>query len=246
MLAESIAVGRARTSAARATAASWQYLGALNRGWPMAAQRAAAGVTPEWRPLSRQAYLVLGMIYGGGDSTTGNVAARALQSEVTRPLASDAAELRSQKIHVCVAVQWAIMTGQAPLLGPAPAKLRATEPDASSALRSYFESCALIAEAGRAVLERRPNRRRLMERLDSIQLNGTAWHWLLIAFLAGDLREEGALALVAADTSGTLAAWRHYLALRAEPEDALKADVESVRLQVAQLEAARRVGSRRP
>lgn len=267
-LAESIFAARAASAAERAQVASWQYLGALNRGRPLAARRAAAGFAPEWRPLSRQAYLVLGMMYGRGDSVTGTLAAHALRSEVTRPLATDAAELRSQKIHVCVAVQWAIANGDAALLVSAPAKLRAPEPDIASSTLSSFESCALIAEAGRAVLERRPNARRLVEKLDSIQLSGTAWHWPLsehrvtaklwellgepqralaatrrrldvVAFIAGDLRAEGALALRAADTTGALAAWRHYLVLHAAPEAGVKADVDWVRKQVAAMEAAR-------
>jgi hypothetical protein len=55
-------------------------------------------------------------------------------------------------------------------------------------------------------------------------------------FLSTYLREEGRLAALAGDTDGAIRAWRHYLALRADPEPQLKAGVDSVRAALARLE----------
>jgi hypothetical protein len=106
--------------------------------------------------------------------------------------------------------------------------------------------------AWRSVVEHRPGSRALLNRLDSLLLIGTPWHWALpeyritarlweavgeptlavaairrrrmdIAnYLAADLGEEGRLALAAGDTTGAIAAWRHYLALRSDPEPVLR------------------------
>jgi len=48
-------------------------------------------------------------------------------------------------------------------------------------------------------------------------------------YLAADLGEEGRLALAAGDTAGAVTAWRHYLALRSDPEPTLRAEAAQVR-----------------
>jgi hypothetical protein len=54
-------------------------------------------------------------------------------------------------------------------------------------------------------------------------------------FLAPYLREEGRLAALTGDRAGAIKAYRHYLALRAHPEPALRPQVEQVRAQLARL-----------
>ena len=49
------------------------------------------------------------------------------------------------------------------------------------------------------------------------------------------LREEGRLAALTGDRDGAIAAYRHYLALRAAPEPALVPDVNRVRAALAAL-----------
>jgi DNA-binding SARP family transcriptional activator/TolB-like protein len=54
--------------------------------------------------------------------------------------------------------------------------------------------------------------------------------------LSSFLREEGRLAALAADTVGAIRAYRHYLALRAQPEPRLIPQRDSVRAALAELE----------
>ena len=49
------------------------------------------------------------------------------------------------------------------------------------------------------------------------------------------LREEGRLALSTGDTAGAIRSWRHYLALRPDPEPMAEAEVDSVRRALATL-----------
>jgi tetratricopeptide (TPR) repeat protein len=59
------------------------------------------------------------------------------------------------------------------------------------------------------------------------------WQWP--HYLATHLREEGRLSLAVGDSTGAVAAYRHYLALRPSPEGAARADVELVRAELARL-----------
>jgi eukaryotic-like serine/threonine-protein kinase len=52
------------------------------------------------------------------------------------------------------------------------------------------------------------------------------------------LREEGRLAALTGDTAGAVRAYRHYLALRPDPEAELKPETDSVRAMLARLEPA--------
>jgi tetratricopeptide (TPR) repeat protein len=56
-------------------------------------------------------------------------------------------------------------------------------------------------------------------------------------FLSSYLREEGRLAALIGDREGAIRAYRHYLALRADPEPVLAADVEAVRAELERLVA---------
>jgi hypothetical protein len=169
-------------------------------------------------------------------------------------------------IHVCVSAQWSLAHGDTRTVDATLAKLRTPEPGARGGIVSFYETCAVAIEAWRAVAERRPNSRVLMERLDSLMLTGPAYHWALpdyrIAarlwdssgepvrafaairrrrmdvhlYLAPDLREEGRLALRAGDTTAAVTAWHQYLTVRSDPEPSMRAEVDSVRRQVVALE----------
>jgi hypothetical protein len=54
-------------------------------------------------------------------------------------------------------------------------------------------------------------------------------------FFATMLRQEGRLADLAGDRHGAIEAYRRYLALRTNPEPALKPQVERVRTELARL-----------
>ncbi len=55
--------------------------------------------------------------------------------------------------------------------------------------------------------------------------------WYLSTFL----REEGRLAALTGDTAGAVRAYRHYLALRPDPEPAVRPEVEAVRARLVEL-----------
>jgi serine/threonine-protein kinase len=266
--AQAIIAARARTSHEQPAVASIQYHLALNRGRPTEAHSFAPRLMPEWRPLSRLALEVLSALYGDGDDRAGSAAANQLVSEVERPLARDAAELRSQMIHVCVSAQWSLAHGETRMVDRALTKLRTPEPGAVGSIVAFYETCAATIAAWRSVVEHRPDSRALLTRLDSLLLTGTPWHWALpeyrvaarlwemtgdrvravaairrrridiTNYLAADLGEEGRLALAAGDTAGAVTAWRHYLALRSDPEPTLRAEAAHVRRQTDLLSAS--------
>jgi hypothetical protein len=59
-------------------------------------------------------------------------------------------------------------------------------------------------------------------------------------YLATSLREEGRLALAVGDSVGAATAFRRLLALRDAPEPAVRSETDSVRAELARLEAAAR------
>jgi tetratricopeptide (TPR) repeat protein len=70
--------------------------------------------------------------------------------------------------------------------------------------------------------------------LAAVRRRPYAYH--LTDYLAAHLREEGRLAALTGDSAGAIRAYQHYLALRSDPEPALKPAVEAVRAELAKLE----------
>jgi serine/threonine-protein kinase len=62
------------------------------------------------------------------------------------------------------------------------------------------------------------------------------WNDISSPYLAAQLREEGRLATLTGDREGAIRAYRHYLALRSEPEPAVAAQVAAVRAELRRLE----------
>ena len=56
-------------------------------------------------------------------------------------------------------------------------------------------------------------------------------------YLSTYLREEGRLSALTGDTAGAVRAYRHYLALRPDPEPAVRPEVDAVRTRLAGLRA---------
>jgi serine/threonine-protein kinase len=69
--------------------------------------------------------------------------------------------------------------------------------------------------------------------LAAVRRRPYAYH--LTDYLAAHLREEGRLAALTGDDAGAVSAYRHYLALRSDPEPALRPAVDSVRAELAKL-----------
>ena len=73
--------------------------------------------------------------------------------------------------------------------------------------------------------------------LDAVRRRAYAYH--RSEYLASHLREQGRLAALTGDRPGAVRAYRHYLALRSDPEPARSADAEHVRAELAKLEQPR-------
>ena len=71
--------------------------------------------------------------------------------------------------------------------------------------------------------------------LSAVRRRSYAYH--LTDYLAPHLRQEGRLAALTGDSAGAVRAYRHYLALRSDPEPALRPAVEAVRAELAKLAA---------
>jgi hypothetical protein len=69
--------------------------------------------------------------------------------------------------------------------------------------------------------------------LAAVRRRPYAYH--LSDYLAPHLREEGRLAALTDDRQGAIRAYHHYLALRSDPEPALRPRVEAVRAELAKL-----------
>jgi tetratricopeptide (TPR) repeat protein len=69
--------------------------------------------------------------------------------------------------------------------------------------------------------------------LAAVRRRSYSYH--LTDYLAPHLREEGRLAALTGDRSGAVRAYRHYLALRSDPEPALRPAVEAVRAELAKV-----------
>ena len=69
--------------------------------------------------------------------------------------------------------------------------------------------------------------------LSAVRRRSYAYH--LTDYLATHLRQEGRLAALSGDTSGAIRAYRHYLALRSDPEPSLRSVIEAVRAELAKL-----------
>jgi hypothetical protein len=64
--------------------------------------------------------------------------------------------------------------------------------------------------------------------LQAVRRRGSAFLWVP-SFMTSFLAEEGRLAALTGDTAGAVRAYRHYLALRFDPEPSVRPKVEAVR-----------------
>jgi hypothetical protein len=71
--------------------------------------------------------------------------------------------------------------------------------------------------------------------LAAVRRRPYAYH--LSDYLAPHLREEGRLAALVGDTAEAVRAYQRYVALRSDPEPALRPEVDAVRTELAKLEA---------
>ncbi len=240
---------------------------ALNRGRPHEAQSVAEAMSPGWSPADRLAVVVLSGLYGDGDTAAAAAAARVLEKQATAPFAHAAKQRHDQYEYVCVVEQWHVAHGAFASLPVAIAKLRVPDATAPAWLSTQNAMCSATLEAALAASRARPDAGVLAERLDSMIHAGPEWRWSFprhrvlarlwesrgdrhraldavrrrrrpqVRYLASDLHEEGRLAALVGDTAGAIRAYRHYLALRLDPEPGVRPEVEGVLAELTRLDA---------
>jgi hypothetical protein len=258
----------------------------LNRGRLRLVQADSARCATRCRQL-RQSHITL-VLAAGVDSSIGAPAAAGLAPWADAPLATDPVQRERQVRDVCLVEQWRLSRGDTRTARRAIRTISAlaTGPDSVGA-GPDASLCAATLEALAATIERRPDARAAVARLDALDRREgrflgygpyavavpnlvtarlLATHGDLRAalaatrrrsyhpmfgpyFLAPQLREEARLAAAVGDMVGARRAYRHYLALRTDPEPMFADEVRAVRAEYSRLEgaaiAAGRVGERR-
>ncbi len=199
----------------------------------------------------------------------GAPAARQIEESAAAVLSADPA-IQSVPVlgDLFVAAQWRLWRGDTVQVSRAVDLLRR-----AAVKDSWFGSRVVLLDALLASVARRPDAPALMNRVDSLALQGccesTHYANLVLArlreragdalgalkgvrrarwyfppeYLSSSLREEGRLAALTGDRQGAIRAYRHYLTLRSTPEPAMRREVEHIRSELARLE---KLQGRRP
>jgi DNA-binding SARP family transcriptional activator len=243
------------------------YTLALNRGRPQEAQRVAARMSPGWSSADRLAVVVLSALYGDGDTAAAGVAVRTLGRLIEVPFPARGKPLHDRLEYVCVVEQWRVAHGDYATTPAAITRLRVLDSSAPDWLIMQNAACSAALETSLSASRSGSETAVLLQRVDSIVQAIPGWRWSFprhrivaqlwadredwvralaairrrphgsVGDLAADLREEARLAVNAGDTAGAVRAYRHYLALRVDPEPALLPQVEAVRATLARLGA---------
>jgi len=234
-------------------------------GRPAAAMATFAGLGPkEAIPTllrrERVVRLLLGTIivqtlygYYGVDTTAAVEALARLAPYADGPVARDSAARKQQYEAMCPVEWWRLAHGDT-----------RTAPSAIARLAGgHAWGCGFLLEALLAAAEHRTDAGAAFGRLDSLlRAGGGVPGWAMevarwreaqgdlrgalratrlvpryfpILNLAYGLREQGRLAALVGDREGAVKAYSHYLALRYNPEPAVKPEVDQVRAELAQL-----------
>jgi serine/threonine-protein kinase len=228
----------------------------LNAGRPGAALAGRKGAGFDDRPRAQERSRIAEFMFWGGDSVAASQAARILTPHADGPLEAGSGRM-VQYSDICWLEQWRLYQGQTGTTSGAIQRLRA-------AGLPPFERCASLLDAWLAAVTGRSDAGPKLELLDSLarsrvengvnlvaarlhERNGdlagalaavrrrSGWFMLWPAFMSTFLREEGRLAALTGDTAGAIKAYQHYLALRYDPEPAVKPEVDRVRAQLARL-----------
>jgi hypothetical protein len=213
------------------------------------------GSTFDDRPRALERKRILEYMFWDGDSAAASQAARILAPFADGRSHTGPAQ-SAQYDDICIMELWRLYHGKTGSAAGAIARLRGAEvPN---------ESCISTLDAWLAAETARPDAARKLERLDSLarsdinsnvnlvvarlrERNGDlpealaavrrrgGWFMLWPANLSTFLREEGRLAVLTGDTAGAIRAYQHFLALRHDPEPALRADRDSLRAGLARL-----------
>jgi hypothetical protein len=145
---------------------------------------------------------------------------------------SDSAEV-AQVVRLCAAVLDAV---RADVRGSPEARARVATADSLARTLPFGVAYGREGGATNLVLARLWERQGEPARaLQAVRRRGSAFLWSAM-YMASFLAEEGRLAALTGDTTGALRAYRHYLALRYDPEPSVEPKVEKVRRALMALE----------
>jgi hypothetical protein len=217
----------------------------------------------EWDILSRQSVQLLSALYDDGERGIASIAIPALRQRASAPIPPQQRAGQHQLEANCVLQQWLLLHGDTTTARSAITLLRAAD-SIPNGWDVEFRHCGALLDGWLAVRTAAPDVRQRIERLDSLTLTGAGSTWIMPGYrlmsalwetqgeperalaairrrsnhrmdLATDLRFEGRLAALTGDTVGAMRAYRHYLALRFDPEPSLKPQADSVRAALKSL-----------
>jgi hypothetical protein len=191
--------------------------------------------------------------YGSVDTTAAVDAVARLAPYADGPVARDSAGRQRQDRGICPVEWWRLAHGDTRTAPTAIARLAGGK----------AWGCGVLLEALLAAVEHRPDAGEAFGRLDSmLTAGGGLPGWTMevarwreahgdlpgalravrrrqggspVLNMSYCLREEGRLAALVGDREGAIKAYSHYLALRYNPEPAVKPEVDRVRAELAQL-----------
>jgi tetratricopeptide (TPR) repeat protein len=147
------------------------------------------------------------------------------RARVTGPLPGDSPVSVMQHATLCATVLDAI---RATVLRLPDARTKLEQADAAARTYIFMPSLAVIG-ANLVVARLAELQGDLPLALRAVRRRAGGW------YLSTFLREEGRLAAISGDTTGAIRAYKHYLALRPNPEPEVRREVEQVREDLARL-----------
>ena len=235
---------------------------AINRGRPLEAARALRNMESVRTTAATAPFAVADAIFNDGDKAAGDSAARELARTVAADTARTQTpdEIRRSSAGIAVLSMWYLQQGESTRALAAADWLRRHE---KSQPRNRILS--LLPEMVLSSRARRPESAAIRAHVDSAMLDGCCAlpefvnSSLVSAYEQGGdfngalravrraalyypprqlthhLREEGRLAARLGDRAGAVRAYQHYLALRSDPEPALRAERDEVRTELGRL-----------
>ena len=252
---------QARSDAERLRVMRTQYLLALNEGHPAKAAGIASQYPNTARdPTASLRWQVRDALYWDGDTVAGSRAAAGLRRHAFGQPPTELRLHALQRLGRCHYEQWEMKHGRFASVASTIALL--SDGDSASRM-VYGNTCAALLAAMRAVVQREPDAHALTGRLDSlvrddpptalVEVNlllAQLWEalgdsvlalaasrrWARAGFplmVTSYVRMEGRLAARSGDRAGAIRAYRHYLALRSDPEPVLRPEVDQMKAELA-------------
>jgi eukaryotic-like serine/threonine-protein kinase len=246
----------APTRAQRAGSSILAHVLALNRGRPKEAVTALQEML-ENKVRERLHWRVVDALNWDGDSAAGAQAARELGPYANSAGAGTTSDREVRSRDLCVQQQWRLAHGDSTATRAAIRRLQDSYQVCAAVLEAWLATIGPRSHAARSLdrldsllltgmsfgeastLPANIIAARLHEAMGDSRAALAAIRRRAYGFqpqyLSTYLREEGRLAALTGDTTGAIAAYRHYLRLRSDPEPSIRPEVERVRGELAAL-----------